>query len=252
MNSANLQPAENRPAKPPPVRLRAAIEYAILGDLRYLSHHDEMRMLTRALVRSAWPLEYSKGFNPQPRFSIPLPRRTGIAADPQRALVFLDEDWPIERLCERLAAALPKNVPLRAVECPAAGGSPKPLRAVFDAPLDDVDLSAVQTRLASLLQANELTVARPAGPDKPAQTVDIRPFVESMKVLSDCLRMTFSFQLQRSARPADVYTILGLDAQRYESRTTRVAVEWNNISAAEKPSAAENERESLVEEENDA
>lgn len=252
MNRADVQPAENRPASPPTVRLRAAIQYAILGDLRYLSHHDEMRMLTRALVRSQWPLEFSKGFNPQPRFSIPLPRRTGIAADPQLALVLLNEDWPVERLRARLAAALPKNVLLRTVECPTTDGSPKPMRAVFDVPLDGADGTAIQIRLAGLLQANELTVARPAGPDKPAQSVDIRPFIESIAVQPDCLRMTFSFQLQRSARPADVFTILGLDARRYESRTTRVAVEWDNSSATEKISAAEIERESLVEEENDA
>ena len=243
---------ESRPVNTPPVRLRAAIEYAILGDLRYLSHHDEMRMLTRALIRSQWPLDFSQGFNPQPRFSIPLPRRTGIAADPQLALILLNEGWPIERLREQLGVALPKNVPLRAVVCPAVSGSPKPVRAVFDAPLDAADVSAVQSQLVRLLQAKVLTVARPAGPDKPAQTVDIRPFVESICIQSDRLRMVFSFQLQRSARPADVFTILGLDAQRYESRTTRVAVEWNNSSAAEKSPVAESERESLVEEENDA
>ncbi len=249
---ADAPRVESKPANTPPVRLRAAIEYAILGDLRYLSHHDEMRMLTRALIRSQWPLDFSQGFNPQPRFSIPLPRRTGIAADPQLALVLLNEDWPIEHLRERLGAALPRNVPLRAVACPAASGSPKPVRAVFEAPLDGADLFAVQSKVGGILKANALTVARPAGPDKPAQSVDIRPFIESIVVQSDRLRMVFTFQLQRSARPVDVFTILGLDAQRYESRTTRVAVEWNNSSAAEKPSAAENERESLVEEENDA
>lgn len=248
----DVQPAENRPANAPRVRLRAAVEYAILGDLRYLSHHDEMRMLTRALIRSKWPLEFSQGFNPQPRFSIPLPRRTGIAADPQRAVVLLHEAWSSDRLREQLAGALPKNVPLRAVFCPAACESPKPVRAVFEASLDAADVERVQPKLSALLQMDSLTVTRPASQEKPAQSVDIRPFLESLCISSGRLRMTFLFQAQRSARPADVFTVLDLDAQRCESRTSRVEVEWNNSSAAGKSPAAENERESLVEEENDA
>ncbi len=55
-------------------RLRAALEFALAGDLRFLAHHDELRLLTRALVRAGWPLAYSQGFNPRPRLVLPLPR----------------------------------------------------------------------------------------------------------------------------------------------------------------------------------
>ncbi|MBU0616609.1 MAG: DUF2344 domain-containing protein, partial [Planctomycetes bacterium] len=33
--------------------------FALGGDLRLLSHHDELRMLARALRRAGWPLAYS-------------------------------------------------------------------------------------------------------------------------------------------------------------------------------------------------
>src|SRR5688572_3594919 len=116
--------APNQGHSPPAVRWRAVIEYAIDGDVRFLSHRDELRMLTRALVRSGWPLAYSHGFNPQPKLSIPLPRRTGIAAVPQLAVVELDTDCPADELFARLSAALPSAVPLIGLTFPLGAGTP--------------------------------------------------------------------------------------------------------------------------------
>ena len=37
-----------------------ALCFALDGALRFLSHHDELRMLTRALRRARWPLAASR------------------------------------------------------------------------------------------------------------------------------------------------------------------------------------------------
>src|SRR5688500_18197192 len=110
------------------LRIRAAIEYVIDGDLRFLSHHDEIRLMTRALIRAAWPIACSSGCNPQPRLSLPLPRRLGTASMSQWAVVDLAEARPARELFDSLASAAPQNVPICGFTSPIAPGTPQPAR----------------------------------------------------------------------------------------------------------------------------
>lgn len=244
--------SDRPPTEAATVRARVALEYAIVGDLRYLSHHDEIRMLTRALVRSRWPLAYSRGFNPQPRLSIPLPRRTGVAADPQLALVHLSAAEALQALRDALAGAMPKNVPLRSIGWARPSASPIPQAAEFTVPVADVDRDALRRRIEHVLSESNVMVVRPATSEMPSTTVDIRPFLAGLRIDGETLHIGLRFEGQRSARPTDVLTALELDAVRLGARATRVDVKWNMTIAAEQSPAAENERNSFVQEENNA
>ena len=68
-----------------------AIRFVIEGDLRFISHHDTMRLFERALSRAQLPVRFSKGFNPGPRLSLPLPRSVGIASGVELLAVELDD-----------------------------------------------------------------------------------------------------------------------------------------------------------------
>lgn len=236
----------------PAVRLRAGVEYAIDGDVRFLSHHDELRMLTRALVRSGWPLAYSRGFNPQPTLSIPLPRRTGIAAARQLAIVELESQRPADDLFARLSSALPEGIPLTAVTYPLGRGTPHASKAVFELLLDEADLPQLDQRIRSALAAMTLPIERNTGPGKPLRKLDIRPFLESLTREGALLRMALAFDGQISARPAEVLTILDLDAGRYECRARRIEVTWDMPIAVRELRSGEEERKNLGQEENHA
>ncbi|TWT41893.1 hypothetical protein RAS1_30170 [Phycisphaerae bacterium RAS1] len=81
-----LQPVPSRPS--------VAVTFGMLGDLRYISHHDELRMLARALVRARWPVAFSQGFNPRPRIVLPLPRPVGVSSSCELAIVELEPPAP--------------------------------------------------------------------------------------------------------------------------------------------------------------
>ena len=247
MTTAERHSASHAPA--PRLRPRAAIEYAIEGDLRFLSHHDELRMLIRALVRSRWPLAYSQGFNPQPRLSIPLPRRTGIAAARQLAIVELQAERPVAELQRQLSAALPANVPLLTVISPLQAGTPHATHAAFEVPLDPADLSELAPRIATALAARSLPLQRNTGPGKPLRTLDIRPFIQSLTLDGPRLMMALVFEGQLSARPAEVLTVLALDPGRYECRARRVEVTWDMQIAVGPTRPGENTRNHLGQEE---
>ncbi len=257
MNEAPLHPPAASPVSPQTPRPRALLVYALGGDLRFLSHRDEMRMLERALVRSGWPLRWSQGFNPQPRISVLLPRSVGMASDCQYALIGLTALRPEVELRDALRRTLPAGVGLRALRVPAVEGTPRPSAVLYAVELEPPEREQVAGRLALLLASHELPVSRRPAPGKPAKTVDVRPYLVSLNLAGRTLWMRLTFDGQRSARPTEILSALGLDGERLSHRIRRAEITWNmplraaaNLAAPERnrleqeatPSSAQAER----------
>jgi radical SAM-linked protein len=215
--------------------------FEIEGDLRFLSHHDELRMLARALRRAGWPLACSQGFNPRPRLVLPLPRRVGTASACQWAVVQLSETPPLEQLQDRLAASLPAACHLQGVVALPPRASPHPRRVAFELELERQHAAQAAPRIKELLAAESLIVERTYGPDKPARAIDIRPYLETITLDGRTLAMRLTFVKQRSARPTEVLTVLDLPASAYNHRVRQVAVEWDMALAdpPRRPASAE-------------
>jgi radical SAM-linked protein len=196
-------------------------------DLRSLSHHDELRMLARALTRARWPLAYSRGFNPRPRIVLPLPRSVGVASDCQWAVVRLNQTHPLADLHDSLAAVLPAACRLRQVAALPTRAMPRPSRVVFETRLEPPDADAAALRIAAVLTAETLPVERAYGPNKPSRVVDIRPYIETITLAGCRLSMRLVFVHQRTARPSEVVTALNLPTSIYNHRLRQVEVAWD-------------------------
>lgn len=208
-------------------RFRAVAGYVIEGDLRYLSHHDELRMLSRALVRAQWPLRYSQGFNPIPRLVLPLPRSVGMASDCQVAIMGLRQGWSARRLRKSLSAVLPRRCRLRRLTAPAPSGTPHPISVEYVAELDPADTRAVNARLADLLAKKQLLVRRQVGDGKSPRCLDVRPYIKILVLDGSALRMRLCFQQQRTARPSEILTALDLAVETCAQRVRRTEVVWD-------------------------
>jgi radical SAM-linked protein len=240
--------AAAKPARADTTRLRAALLYAVAGDLRFLSHRDEMRMLERTIVRAGWPLRWSQGFNPQPRISVLLPRSVGMASDCQCALIGLTELRPAADLHGSLRRSLPAGVILHELLAPATGRTPQPCRVLYAVELDGEECPHLAERGASLLAAPEVLVSRRPAPGKPPRTVDVRPYIDSLNLTGRVLWMRLTFDGQRSARPTEVLSALGLDGERLAHRLRRAEVAWNMPLTAAPTVFAAAERNSLGQE----
>lgn len=239
-----------RPSDPPrPTAFVVAVHFALRGDLRFLAHHDEMRMLTRALVRARWPLCYSGGFNPKPRIHFPLPRNLGVASEAELALVDLREARSAAALATALEPTLPAGCALLRVEAPAACRAPAATAVEYAVTLADADAAQVAPRIAALLARRELLIERDFGPDKPRRRVDVRPFLETIVLDGARLHLRVRVEQQRSARPAEILSCLGLDAAAYECAVCRVAVAWRTERPAAPRAPAASEGNELVQEE---
>ena len=184
------------------------------GRMRFLSHHDLVRMFTRALRRTGLPLRWSEGFTPRPVLSFPLALGIGIesleeafefelteAADPEALLADLNRQMPGE----------PGEIRFVSVEPVAKAGRGRvaavEVRIEFHAAPPDLP-----ERVREFLGRSESRVERPAGgPGHPAKSVDVRPYVEDLRaeeggLLWARIRVTG----QGTTRPQEIVQALGL------------------------------------------
>ncbi|MFN0137476.1 MAG: TIGR03936 family radical SAM-associated protein [Phycisphaerae bacterium] len=224
------------------VRIRAALTFGIEGDLKFLSHHDEMRMLTRAMIRAAWPLAYSQGFNPQPRLTLPLPRAVGTASDAEMAIVDLTHAAEVAGLHESLARQMPTGAPLHAIVVPMSPGTPHPVAVEYAVELEASDAQQVGEKLTATLAAERLDLMRQYGSGKPPRRIDVRPLIERLSLEGLSLVMRLRFESQGTARPGEVLECLGVVAGEYEHRIRRRRVDWDKQIAGDAQSAATAER----------
>lgn len=250
---AHLQsdPTDGPPASPGAPRFFAAIRFTIEGDLRFLSHHDELRMLIRTLVRARWPVAHSEGYNPQPRISIPLPRNVGTASECEWAIVRLSEPRPADQLAASLEAALPNGCTLCEIHAPAAAQRPQPRRAVYATALASEDALELNAAIQRLLAAETWEIERELGPRKPTRRLDLRQYIETIEWDGRELRMTLGFVKQGSARPSEILNALDLPVEEYAHRVRRVKVEWDRTLIGPANDGPDIERDHLGQETDD-
>ena len=80
------------------------------GRVKYISHLDLMRAMSRAVRHAALPIWYTEGFNPKPYLSFPLPLPLGQEGLREAMDLRLLEDLPFDEIARRLNEALPEGL----------------------------------------------------------------------------------------------------------------------------------------------
>ena len=172
--------------------MRLRFCFARLNELKYLSHLELMRLMVRAFRRAALPLEYSRGFNPHPLFSIAAPLPVGVTAEREFADLSLRETVGPALFLELLARQLPAGIELAGA---GEAGPQEPsaaslvnaalYRALLNGcgglPADARGDDTWQTAVDRLLERPSIAVRRRGGQDD-SRTADIRPLILSVKV----------------------------------------------------------------------
>jgi radical SAM-linked protein len=141
-----------------------------LGKLKYISHLDLQRALTRMLVRSGLPIAYSEGFNPHPRLNIALP--LSIYQEGERELFDfrLTEELPLEEITEKLKKSVFPGMEI--VEVTFPNGKLATKRAVWRLELE----TELDVETFSRAFDGEMTVVKRSKTGE--KTVDISPMVK--------------------------------------------------------------------------
>lgn len=220
----------------------AAIRFRIGGALRFLSHAETARLLQRACARAGVPVRYSEGFNPHPRMSLPLPRPVGVEADEELLVMRLRDDGaePLgasraERetaLKDALAAQLPAGMEVGRVALGAAPASFQPRSAEYRVPVrvrEEPGLEArLQNRIADVMARDRCPVARAAAPGGVAKSVDVRPFLDSIRLEGDHLVVRHRTGPAGSIRLDETLQLFGLRAEDLAGAVRRTNVTWED------------------------
>lgn len=90
-------------------------EFEKRGILRYISHLDLQRAMTRLLLRTDLPIVFSEGFNPHPKLTFAQPLSIFQESVCEIAVFRLDGPPPEEKTLEALRAAAPEGLTFRKV-----------------------------------------------------------------------------------------------------------------------------------------
>jgi len=86
------------------------------GLMRYISHLDLMRLLTRAMRRADLPLKMTEGFSPHPKLSLKRALKLGVESEGEEASILLR--FPVEPgdFRGRLQKQLPEGIEIKDVQ----------------------------------------------------------------------------------------------------------------------------------------
>src|ERR1700712_2528911 len=84
--------------------------------VRFISHHDLMRAMMRAVRRAGLPVRLTEGFNPRPRIVFPVALEVGVASLDEVAEIEFNQCLDTQEVFRRLSSALPPGLELKTVQ----------------------------------------------------------------------------------------------------------------------------------------
>lgn len=191
--------------------------------MRFISHHDVMRLFQRVLRRADIEVRMSQGFNPHPRMAFVLPLGVGIESDCE--ILFLDTSrwYRATELYERLEAELPHGIELLEVTLASPRSSAVPRDVAYVATLPESSgkaLEGITERVESFLQSRSVEIDR-IRRDKISR-IDLRPYVSALEVTPEGLEMHMRVTPKGTARPDEILRALGVDALAARIRRTEL------------------------------
>jgi len=214
------------------LRYRLASRFSVAGDLRFISHHDTLRLCHRALARADIPVRYSEGFNPLPRVRISLPRPVGVASLDEQLLIELTSETPPDAVVSGLGAQMPTGITLRAARLLADDDSQQPQGVQYALPIDPSLHGPIAEQASQFLARDEVIVARLHTKSGPPKMVNIRPYITTIDVTSQRTTWWQVVSQAGTARVTEVLEAVGLSARDHLHHLCRTQVSYARRLAA--------------------
>lgn len=186
-----------------PYRLR----FSKTGKLRFLSHHDLMRLFERAMRRSGLPLRMTEGYNPHPILSFPTALGLGIESLDE-ILEFELSAWNAPAKIEaQLGAQLPEGIRLIKVEAFARKDRSAVEFVEYEARFASGTDPAAGAK--AFLAKPELWIERKS--DKGSKKVELRRYVIAIVTEPGRALLRIRITDQGTAKPEEVLRAIGIE-----------------------------------------
>lgn len=153
--------------------------------MRFVSHLDLLRIISRALRRAGVPLKYSQGFNPKPLMAFSPALAVGIESEDE--YVDFRSGAPLDAaLLERLNGTLPDGLSFARI-VPLAPGTPglagSIRAATYRVSLPDTDPDDARRRVEAFNEAPEMVISK-VRKDR-STSLDLKRFVGGVEVVGE-------------------------------------------------------------------
>ena len=209
-----------------------AVGFKVGGNMRFLSHAETVNVFQRACVRAGIKMQYSQGFNPRPRLSLPLPRSVGVESDDELlCLRVAASDFDAEEFKRRLSAQLPEGCELLRVDVTKG-------KTAFSARLATYVLTVrgeysnekLKTNIRDLLARESLAIERQINAKGSVRTVDVRGFLKSVEFDDSSGIVTVECEISPAGtiRVDEILKLLELDVKDLAAPIRRAKVQWES------------------------
>jgi radical SAM-linked protein len=185
------------------------IRFSKTGDLRFLSHHDLMRLFARACRRAALPVRLTQGFDPRPRLVFATALELGVESLDEALEMELSEWIDPESIKRRLETRMPREIGLLGVKLlPPRRSGQQPVEMTYRVgpPRGASSLGLSPRDIAGFLDRRELPFDRQR--ERRLQRLDLRPSIVAVAVEGEDVVVTLRPTPQGWARPAEVLALL--------------------------------------------
>ena len=216
----------------------AVIKFKVQGNFRFLSHAETLKLFQRACVRAGINVQYSQGFNPRPRMSLPLPRSVGVESDDELLCMrFSHEtdsasgDMNALQVGSRLSGQLPQGCELISVDFTDANVSFRPcLKTYIISVRQEYFNKKLMAKIDRLLRAKNLYIERKVVKNGTTHNIDVRSFFESIDVNNQCIVVVCNISPAGSVRVEEILRLLELDVEQLSAPVKRTNVQWNKYN----------------------
>ena len=149
------------------------------GAVRYISHLDLTRNMSRGIKLSGLPVWYTEGFNPRIYMTYAMPLSLGVCGERECMDIRLTEEFPLEEIAPRLNAHLPAD--LRALEATEPVDKFEEIQyGDYEVFLESQNPAALQAKLDALLGREAILVRKHT--KKGDKDFDIKPDFADIQV----------------------------------------------------------------------
>lgn len=204
------------------------ITFNTCGNLRFLSHAEMVKLFQRSCVRAGINLRYSQGFNPRPKMSLPLPRTVGVESESDLLYLQLDSIADESQIKTRLSEQLPAGCELLDVKIAKKKVSLQPNLVTYIFPLQREHLNEnLRDRIADLLKTESLIIQRRIDAKGNIRQVDVRGFLESIKIDNANVVVECRVSSAGSIRVEEILKLLELGTAELTAPVKRTNIKWN-------------------------
>lgn len=202
------------------------MRFAVEGDLRFLAHQEMLRLFARACARAELPVRASRGFNPKPRLSIPLPRPVGVVSSDELLVLELSREMEPDEAAHLLARQMPKGIVIQGARKLSPGERCLPDRVRYRVELVGPADSRVRELASKALGPEPIRYDRFVHKLQKTRRIDLRPYIDAIDVSDEAVVFSLVVTGEGSARPAEICEILGLGGQNVNHLIRRMETTW--------------------------